>query len=90
MIDKSEFRQDLYFRLKVVDLHLPPLRDRKADIPELVGFFIRENNLKMGINIEDITPRAMQALMQYTWPGNIRELSHALERAMLFCDNKGH
>jgi len=88
MIDKSEFRQDLYFRLKVVDLHLPPLRDRKADIPELVGFFIRENNLKMGINIEDITPRAMQALMQYTWPGNIRELSHALERAMLFCDNR--
>ena len=88
MIDKSEFRQDLYFRLKVVDLHLPPLRERKADIPELVGFFIRENNLKMGINIEDITPRAMQALMQYTWPGNIRELSHALERAMLFCDNR--
>jgi two-component system, NtrC family, response regulator AtoC len=88
MIDKGEFRQDLYFRLKVVDLHLPPLRERKSDIPELVGFFIRENNPKMGINIEDITPRAMQACMHYDWPGNIRELSHAIERAMLFCEGR--
>ncbi len=88
MIEKEEFRRDLYFRLKVVDLHLPPLRERKADIPELVGFFIRENNPKMGLNIEDITPRAMQALMAYDWPGNIRELSHAIERAMLFCEGR--
>ena len=88
MIAEGDFRQDLYFRLKVVDLHLPNLRDRKADIPELVGFFIRENNPKLGVNIEDITPRAMQAMIEYDWPGNIRELSHAIERAMLFCEGR--
>ena len=81
------FREDLYYRLKVVDLHLAPLRDRKEDIPELVGFFIRQNNQKMGMNIIDITPRAMQALVSYHWPGNIRELSNTIERAMLFCDD---
>lgn len=86
MIEEGGFRQDLYYRLKVVDLHVPPLRERKNDIPELVGFFIRENNIKMGVNIEDISPRAMEALFRYDWPGNIRELSHAIERAMLFCD----
>ncbi len=88
MIQEGSFRQDLYFRLKVVDLHLPPLRERKADIPELVGFFIRQFNSKLGVNIEDITPRAMQALIAYDFPGNIRELSHAIERAMLFCESQ--
>jgi transcriptional regulator with PAS, ATPase and Fis domain len=80
------FREDLYYRLKVVDLHLPPLRERKKDIPELVGLFIRKNNLSMGMNITDVTPRALQALIDYEWPGNIRELRNVIERAMLFCD----
>jgi DNA-binding NtrC family response regulator len=80
------FRGDLYFRLKVVDLHLPPLRERKEDIPELVGHFIRQNNPRMGLNITDLSPRAMQALLAYPWPGNIRELRNTIERAMLFCD----
>jgi DNA-binding NtrC family response regulator len=71
----------------VVDLDLPPLRERKEDIPDLVGFFIRKNNQSMGLNITDITPRAMETLMKYNWPGNIRELKNALERAMLFCDD---
>ena len=88
MIQKGEFRQDLYYRLKVVDLEMPPLRERKADIPELVGFFIREENMKKGMNIEDISGRAMEALIRYDWPGNIRELKHALERAILFCDGR--
>jgi DNA-binding NtrC family response regulator len=86
MIEKNEFRSDLYYRLRVVDLHIPPLRERKEDIPELVGFFIRQKNSKMGVNIIDITPRAMEKLMAYNWPGNIRELSNAIESAMLFCD----
>ncbi len=86
MIEKEQFRQDLYYRLKVVDLHIPPLRERKNDIPELVGFFIKQKNAKMGVNIESISPRAMEALMEYNWPGNIRELSNAIESAMLFCD----
>jgi two-component system, NtrC family, response regulator AtoC len=85
-IEQNQFREDLYFRLKVVEVRLPPLRNRKADIPELVGLFIRLNNARMGINITDITPRALQALIDYNWPGNIRELSNFIERAALFCD----
>jgi DNA-binding NtrC family response regulator len=87
LMDENKFRQDLYYRLKVVDLALPPLRERNEDIPELVGLFIRQNNAKMGVNIIDITPRAMQALMAHNWPGNIRELQHVIESAMLFCDD---
>lgn len=87
MMQDGEFREDLYYRLKVVDLHIPALRDHKEDIPELVGLFIRLNNPRMGLNIEDITPRALKALMNYAWPGNIRQLRHVMERAMLFCDD---
>jgi len=87
LIARGEFREDLYYRLKVVDLHIPPLRKRKEDIPELLGLFIRQNNLRMGINITDITPRALEALMAYNWPGNVRELRNVIERAMLFCDD---
>ncbi len=85
-MEKGEFRHDLYYRLKVVDLHLPALKDRKEDIPELVGLFIRQNNQRLGINIQDVTPRAMEALIKHPWPGNIRELRNVIERAMLFCD----
>ncbi|PWB54439.1 MAG: DNA-binding response regulator [Anaerolineales bacterium] len=85
-MEKGEFRHDLYYRLKVVDLHLPRLKDRKEDIPELVGLFIRQNNQRLGINIQDVTPRAMEALINHPWPGNIRELRNVIERAMLFCD----
>ena len=86
MMADGEFREDLYYRLKVVDLHIPALREHKEDIPELVGLFIRLNNPQMGLNIEDVTPRAMEALMGYDWPGNIRQLRHVIDRAMLFCD----
>ncbi|HEC61535.1 MAG TPA: sigma-54-dependent Fis family transcriptional regulator [bacterium] len=87
LMEEGEFRKDLYYRLKVVDLHIPPLRDRKGDIPELVGLFLRKNNPRMGLNITDVTPRAMQALTAHNWPGNIRELRNIIERAMLFCDD---
>jgi len=87
MIKKGEFREDLYYRLKVVDLDIPPLRKRRADIPELVGMFLRQCNMSMGTNIHDVTPRAMEALMAYDWPGNIRELRNSLERAIIFCDD---
>lgn len=86
MIKDGSFRDDLYYRLKVVDLHIPPLRDRKDDIPGLAGFFIRENNPRMGKNVQGITPKAMTALKKHKWPGNIRELRNVIERAMLFCD----
>lgn len=86
LMQEGKFREDLYYRLKVVDLNMPLLRDRKEDIPELVGLFIRKNNQNMGMNITDVSRSAMQALMDYDWPGNIRELRNVIERAMLFCD----
>jgi DNA-binding NtrC family response regulator len=87
MIEKHEFREDLYYRLKVVDLDLPTLAERKDDIPELVGYFVRRFNMQQGSNIIDVSPRAMEALVNYNWPGNIRELSNTIERAVLFCDD---
>lgn len=87
LMTEGKFREDLYYRLKVVDLDLPPLRERKEDIPDLVGLFMRKNNQNKGLNITDITPRAMQALIDHDWPGNIRELRNVVERAMLFCDD---
>ncbi|HLF37449.1 MAG TPA: sigma-54 dependent transcriptional regulator [Anaerolineales bacterium] len=88
MMEQGTFREDLYYRLKVVDLHVPPLRDRIADIPSLVGSFIRQLNLRTGNVVSGITPRAIDALKAHDWPGNIRELRHAVERAMLFCDDE--
>ena len=94
LMDEDKFRDDLYYRLKVVDLHLPPLRDRREDIPELVGYFIKMFNQQIGLNIQEMSPAAMDALITYDWPGNIRELRNAIERAMIFCDegviNIGH
>jgi two-component system response regulator AtoC len=87
MIEDGDFRADLYYRFKVVDLHIPPLREHKEDIPELVGFFIRKNNPRLGTNITGISPPAMQALLAHKWSGNIRELSNVIERAMIFCDD---
>lgn len=87
MIKRGDFREDLYYRLKVVDLDIPPLRKRKGDIPELVGLLLQQSNMGIGTNIHDVTPRAMEALMAYDWPGNIRELRNALERAIIFCDD---
>lgn len=88
LIEQGKFREDLYYRLKVVDLHLPPLRERRGDIPELVGLFIRNNNQRMGLNVQNVTPRTMDALIAHNWPGNIRELRNVIERAMLFCDEE--
>lgn len=86
MIAKYEFREDLYYRLKVVNLDLPSLAERKADIPELVGYFLQRYNMAMGKNILDVDTKAMEALVNYSWPGNIRELRNAIERAVLLCD----
>lgn len=88
LIEEGSFREDLYYRLKVVDLHLPPLRERLEDIPALAGSFIRQINIRTGNVITGVTPRALDALKSHSWPGNIRELGHVIERAMLFCDDE--
>jgi two-component system, NtrC family, response regulator AtoC len=88
LIKDGKFREDLYYRLKVVDLDIKPLRERKNDIPELVGFFINKFNLQLGKNVVDISPDALKALINYKWPGNIRELSNIIQRALLFCDGE--
>ncbi len=86
LIEKGEFREDLYYRLKVINIEIPPLREHPEDIPGLAGHFIKTNNPKMGINIENMTPAALDLLKNYSWPGNIRELRNVIERAMIFCD----
>lgn len=87
MIELGQFREDLYWRLKVISIDLPPLRERTEDIPALAGTFIRKFNREMGKAVRGIHPRALDALKAYRWPGNIRQLRNAIENAMLFCDD---
>lgn len=84
-IAEGHFREDLYYRLNVVRIDIPPLRERKADIPLLVQHFIRGFNLELNREVADVTPDVMDALMRYDWPGNVRELENCIERAMIVC-----
>ncbi len=86
MIADGSFREDLYWRLRTVEIRLPRLRDRREDIPALTGAMLARLAQLRGENSIGVSSRAMDALRAYAWPGNIRELLHALERAMLFCD----
>lgn len=86
-IANKNFREDLYYRLKVVTIELPPLRERKEDIPNLVNFFIRKYNQECGKRIKDIHENALNALKEYHWPGNIRQLESVIERAVLMCES---
>ncbi len=83
MVEKHQFREDLYYRLQVYVINLLPLRERKEDIPELVRHFLRLYGQKMNKRVHDIAPDAMDLLMQHQWPGNIRELENTIERAMV-------
>ncbi len=82
-IGEGHFREDLYYRLNVFSLHVPPLRDRKEDIPLLVEHFLEKFNIEMGKSVEGITEAAMRQLIDYGWPGNARELRNVVERAMV-------
>ena len=86
MIADGSFREDLYWRLRTVEIRMPRLRDRREDIPALTGAMLARLAQLRGENSIGVSSRAMDALRAYAWPGNIRELLHALERAMLFCD----
>ncbi|MFH2091280.1 MAG: sigma 54-interacting transcriptional regulator [Pseudomonadota bacterium] len=88
LVDAGQFREDLYYRLKVFPIFLPPLRDRKEDIPLLVNHFIKMNNEKAAVKADGITKPALKALMDYAWPGNIRELANAIEHAFVLCSGR--
>ncbi|MDA8210317.1 MAG: sigma-54 dependent transcriptional regulator [Clostridia bacterium] len=82
-VQEGNFREDLYYRLKVIPVYLPPLRERKADIPELVQFFLSKYDFRH--NIKGVSAEALERLSNYGWPGNIRELENAIERAVILC-----
>jgi DNA-binding NtrC family response regulator len=82
-VAKGELRQDLYFRLNVFHIHLPPLRDRKDDIPLLVEYILRDLNAKHGRQVRGVNPEVLDIFTGYSWPGNVRELRNALERAVI-------
>jgi two-component system, NtrC family, response regulator AtoC len=82
----GRFRADLYYRINVVRLHLPPLRDRREDIPELVRHFVQLYGRRLGLSVNAVSPPAMRLLMEYSWPGNVRELENVIERALVLAE----
>jgi two-component system response regulator AtoC len=86
-VEQGHFRQDLLFRINVVELKIPPLRERRGDIPILVNSLIAKDSVKMNIQIKGITHGALALLSSYFWPGNVRELKNVLEHAIIFAEN---
>ena len=86
-VQDGAFRQDLYYRLNVFPIHVPPLRDRKKDIPLLVWYFVKEFCKTMGKRIETVPSKTMETLQTYSWPGNVRELRNVIERGMILTQN---
>lgn len=86
-VDKGNFRDDLYYRLNVIHIHLPPLRERVEDIPLLVVNFLEKNKKKLNKDNLDISPEALRLLMTLPWEGNVRELENTIERAAILCNN---
>ncbi|MGE5699768.1 MAG: sigma-54 interaction domain-containing protein, partial [Deltaproteobacteria bacterium] len=87
-VKEGRFRQDLYFRLNVVNLHVPPLRERREDILPLGRFFLNRYSVDFKKKVTGFSPGAIEKMRQYTWPGNVRELQNAIERAVLLCDGE--
>jgi len=88
LIEKGDFREDLYYRLNVIQISLPPLRDRKGDIPALADYFIRRYAIENRKELSGIDEAALQDLIRYDWPGNIRELENIIERAVVLASGK--
>ncbi len=87
-VEEKKFREDLYYRLNVLNIKLPPLRERKEDIPLLVEHFIKKYSEKYGKKVKGINPRLYSCLESYPWPGNVRELENAIERAVALADGE--
>ncbi|HWD93811.1 MAG TPA: sigma-54 dependent transcriptional regulator [Verrucomicrobiae bacterium] len=88
-VEKKEFRQDLYFRLNVVPIHVPPLRERLEDVPYLSDEFMKRFSRKHGVPIKGFSDEAMRMLKNHSWPGNVRELQNIIERAVILCGENG-
>jgi len=86
-VHEGQFREDLYFRLNVVTIDMPPLRERKNDIPLLARYFFNQYSQSMTKAIKDISPEAMEMILNYPWPGNVRELRNVIERAIVVCES---
>jgi two-component system response regulator HydG len=84
-VARGEFREDLFYRLNVVKIHLPPLAERVGDVPALVEFFIDKYNKINSRKVRGASPEVMKRLLSHGWPGNVRELENAVERAVILC-----
>jgi len=87
-VKEGRFREDLYYRLNVLPLRVPPLRERREDVPLLVEHFLAKNNARLGTKIRGVTPRAHKLLLEYSWPGNVRELENAVERSVVLAEGE--
>ena len=85
-VTEGSFREDLYYRLNVLPIHLPPLRERREDLGLLVEHFVRECNGRLGRSIRGLSAEAMKVMLDYSWPGNVRELENAIEHSMILCE----
>ncbi len=87
LVQKGQFREDLFYRLNIINIKIPPLKERKEDIPLLADFFVHQLSQKMGKTTQGLSPQALNVLMEYHWPGNVRELKNAIERAVILSDS---
>ena len=87
-VEKGDFRKDLYYRLAVVPIHLPSLQARREEIPQLASHLLQRHSARLGVAIDGISPDAMEVLLDYPWPGNIRELENVLERALVLTEDE--
>jgi len=88
MVDEGTFREDLYFRVNTFEIHLPPLRERRDDIPSLAEFLVRRHSKRSNLPETNFSPDAIETLLQYRWPGNVRELANAVEHALILWDDQ--
>jgi len=87
-VEAGQFREDLYYRLNVVEIHVPPLRERREDVPALVNHFLTMFNEELNKSCPGLTERAMEAMVAHAWPGNVRELANVIERAVIFAEDR--
>ncbi|MGD0094498.1 MAG: sigma 54-interacting transcriptional regulator, partial [Planctomycetota bacterium] len=86
LIKEGRFREDLYYRLRVLEITLPPLRDRKPDIPDIVAYLLERHREALVSEAESVSSKALEALVAFDWPGNVRQLENVIRRAMVLCN----